>query len=357
MKRRIQSRMVFTSVTLVFLVICSSSVLAKKDTALKLKIPLLSLIPHDPVFIDSNIDFETYGFPGNGTKVNPYVIEEYSFAEEETFGIYVENTDVFFVIRNCYTDSNTYGIYINDVATGTASIINNTCEYSLDSGIVIQDSNKISVINNTCKYSIFAGILILETTDLKLINNTCLFNFWGAGIEASSDTYVFNNELNYNTGYGLVSNVCYGNTLLNNSCTHNPIGAYLSETDICQFIYNRFQRNTEHGLYLNYQSDGNLIHHNDFIKNNLGGYSQAYDDGQNNIFYDSNTNEGNFWSNYIGSGGYLIDGESNSIDLYPLTEEGTIPDILEFSHISLYMLSILISFFFIPFILKNQLLV
>jgi len=150
-------------------------------------------------------------------------------------------------------------------------------------------------------------------------------------------------------------NVCYGNSLLNNSFTHNPTGAYLSETDICQFIFNRFQRNSQYGIYLNYQSDGNIIHHNDFIKNNVLGSSQAYDDGENNNFYDSNTNEGNYWSNYDYSGGYIIDGSSNSIDLYPLEDGKTVPDIPEFSRNSIYLIFVVISSLFIPYILKNQL--
>ena len=61
-----------------------------------------------------------------------------------------------------------------------------------------------------------------------------------------------------------------------------------------------------------------IIHHNIFINN--GATVQAYDEGTDNIWYDIETNEGNYWSEWSGTGEYLIDGSSGSIDPYPLGE-------------------------------------
>ena len=58
---------------------------------------------------------------------------------------------------------------------------------------------------------------------------------------------------------------------------------------------------------------------NIFIDNFIGGTSQALDDGINNTWFDKNTNEGNYWSDWLGVGNYTIDGEANSEDPYPLS--------------------------------------
>ncbi|MHA2085859.1 MAG: hypothetical protein ACW992_11310, partial [Candidatus Thorarchaeota archaeon] len=49
--------------------------------------------------------------------------------------------------------------------------------------------------------------------------------------------------------------------------------------------------------------------------------SQGFDEGRNNTWYDATTEEGNWWSDYSGSGTYIIDGPSNSADQYPIAGE------------------------------------
>ncbi|UJG41275.1 MAG: thrombospondin type 3 repeat-containing protein [Candidatus Heimdallarchaeum aukensis] len=55
---------------------------------------------------------------------------------------------------------------------------------------------------------------------------------------------------------------------------------------------------------------------NIIIKNNLGGSSQAYDEGTNNKFYSGST--GNYWYDWNGTGVYPIDGSANNFDPYPM---------------------------------------
>ena len=74
------------------------------------------------------------------------------------------------------------------------------------------------------------------------------------------------------------------------------------------------------------------------------GKSQAFDEGDENLWYNPTTLEGNFWSDHE-NGNYEIDGSSNSFDKYPLSdkidEEYTV--IANF----LFVPSILISFLFL----------
>lgn len=71
-----------------------------------------------------------------------------------------------------------------------------------------------------------------------------------------------------------------------------------------------------YGIYFADAGNNNLIHHNDFFENSVS--SQALDDGYNNQWYDDSTNEGNYWSDWICTGDYLIDGSAAFVDPYPL---------------------------------------
>jgi hypothetical protein len=80
-----------------------------------------------------------------------------------------------------------------------------------------------------------------------------------------------------------------------------------------------------------------IIHHNKFIGN--GEVPLATDNGNNNIWYDITTNECNYWSDYLGTGVYLIEGTAGSIDPYP-DGEVVVPELI---NPSLYALLLIIS--------------
>jgi parallel beta-helix repeat protein len=102
--------------------------------------------------------------------------------------------------------------------------------------------------------------------------------------------------------------------LTNNYCLNNSVGIYLLSSDFNVLSWNLLYNNG-FGINLTSDSDNNLIHHNNFINNSNS--PQANDDGINNQWYDSETKEGNFWSDYSGSGDYLITGSAGSVDPYP----------------------------------------
>ncbi|GAJ01466.1 unnamed protein product, partial [marine sediment metagenome] len=98
-----------------------------------------SLIPHSPIEIASDEDFVTYGFQGNGTADNPYIIEGLNITTAHSLGIGISLTSKFFIIRNCHVETGGFGIGISVVADGTASIVNNTC-ISTSMGITLSDT-------------------------------------------------------------------------------------------------------------------------------------------------------------------------------------------------------------------------
>ena len=102
----------------------------------------LDLISHDPIVIDSDDDFVTYGFPGSGTLSSPYMIEDLSIIDSgNNNGIYINGTTKHFSIRNCYIDAVMKGIYVSKAATGTAIILDNECVGNINEGIYIYYSN------------------------------------------------------------------------------------------------------------------------------------------------------------------------------------------------------------------------
>ncbi|MBY9001784.1 MAG: right-handed parallel beta-helix repeat-containing protein, partial [Candidatus Heimdallarchaeota archaeon] len=108
------------------------------------------------------------------------------------------------------------------------------------------------------------------------------------------------------------------NTIKNNTCINsNHWGIYLQSSDTCLLTYNLIQNSAEHGIYLNANSYDNVVHHNTFASNNLGGNSQGYDAGTNNIWFDTITLEGNWWSDWAGVSSYPLDGEANNNDPFP----------------------------------------
>jgi len=115
---------------------------------------------HNPIHINGNEDFAsqaaTNGWPGNGTQENPYIIEGYEInANGGTYCIWIENTNVWFVIRNCIlwnatspmSEPDGAGIYLKNVQNGT--IDNNTCTNNYY-GIYMYSSSNNEVANNNC---------------------------------------------------------------------------------------------------------------------------------------------------------------------------------------------------------------
>lgn len=222
-----------------------------------------SLTPHDPISIlfDSDFGLSKYNFPGSGVEKDPYVITRYKITSTISPGIYISDTTKYFIVSNCYVNTNYSGIYIDDVTEGTATVINNICD-------------------------------------------------------------------------------------------NNLIGISLENSDSCVITYNLLEENIHFGVFLDSDSDDNIIHHNNFVDNNLGGFygsfSQAFDHGTSNTWYDTETLEGNFWSNWSGLGSYLIDGIAGASDPYPQNELLSPPTSEPSNNTDMQIIVIILSLTIIP---------
>lgn len=75
----------------------------------------------------------------------------------------------------------------------------------------------------------------------------------------------------------------------------------------------------------NYDTRDNVFYYNTFLQNALlTNHSQAFDNGTSEVWYNIDTNVGNFWSDWNGTGNYSID-EGNYTDPYPMTNNDLKP--------------------------------
>lgn len=241
-----------------------------------------------PITIDSNQDFGGLSFSGTGAQDNPYVIERLHIVStgSHNSSISVSDTSVYLIIRDCYVETDWAGIEIRDVAEGTIRIVNNTCTSNSGGG---------------------AGIVFWGVQNCTIIDNRCSQLAQGIHLIEASRCFITSNNVTENSYQGI--NIRYSN----------------SNTIIDNIIID----SSQHGLAFVGTSSHNLIHHNQFAYNGkeamykidgeLRGEltSQGFDEGSNNTWYDAVKEEGNWWSDYSGSGPYAIDGPANNNDLYP----------------------------------------
>lgn len=255
---------------------------------LNLENNILGLTDHPPILIDSNDDYETLNFTGEGTELEPYLITNlFINSSGATNGIEIHNTNVHFVIINCTIMTDYIGILLSATAAYTATIINNTCISKLGDG---------------------AGIGISGTYGVTITSNECAYFMQGIHLNHAHSNIITNNII----------------------LASNYQGINIRYSDNNEITYNRIENSQQHGLAFVGSSHTNEIHHNTFINNSkveeytidgertgtIG--SQGYDEGSSNTWYDEEGKYGNRWSDLQGRETYPIDGPANAEDIYPL---------------------------------------
>jgi parallel beta-helix repeat protein len=190
------------------------------------------------------------------------------------------------------------------------------------------------------------GIVILNALYTSVTNNTCISNEWDNIYVGDSNYTSLINNYCLNSINGINLDYSYYCSLTNNNCSNNDNGIFLGDSDSNLLRLNFLAYNV-YGVFLNTDSDNNIIHHNSFILNTL---LQANDNGTNNQWFDSSTNEGNYWSDWI-SGSYSIAGSAGSVDLYPLSVP---PVVAEFTLLKGYFLGFVSSFVLMCYIRRKS---
>ncbi len=152
------------------------------------------------VVITSDEDFISQGWQGNGSSVNPFIIENLRI-ESGRNCIRVENTRSYFTIRNCSIwqryedvnpDPNLEGIFLQNVTNGL--ITNCTIESSTKSGVLISRSNHCNLTSNIIRYLFYPRGFAFPVG-------------YAALLEYSNSCIVMNN-IGISFDYGFKANLC-----------------------------------------------------------------------------------------------------------------------------------------------------
>jgi len=332
--------------------------------------------------IHFDADFTKYSSSGTGTIDNPFILSNYILTNH-LYGFSIHNTTKYFVITNCTIEICYEGINLENVAPGTAKIFGNNITYNdcwvwetgPHAGITIVSSPEVNISNNIISRTGYEGIVIEDSKKCYLANNTVSCLHRGIILEYSNSSIIRNNFLFHNTEaihcfdshfLNITNNICVDNEdvcinivgsnfsrIINNICANNTNtwpgwytsgivldtcnnctitnctirncyqGIYALGSSYCRIFNNSIKNNQEYGISIFSAfeiTEFNIIYHNSFIENNLNEFSQASDNGTSNYWYNSELEQGNYWSDWKGTGVYYIAGIANTSDIYPLSE-------------------------------------
>jgi len=263
---------------------------------------------HTPIYINGNSNFTAQNgvVGGNGTGDDPYIIEGWEIdARGGDYCIKIENTNVYFVIRNCYLHGATgnwpySGIFLKNVTNGR--IENNTISGNRE-GIFLYLSSHNIVVNNRCLNNNDEGIYIRESKYNVFWSNSmenCSVYIRGYLEDFTTQDIPTNNTVNGRPVY------YYRSVDMNNSTAPTDAGEIIlgdvrsfiienltfSNAGVCVEIGYSFYitirnctfRDSDLGVYIRY-SDHNVVERNVFT--NVSSGIILY--GSSNNFVDSNT--------------------------------------------------------------------
>ncbi|MEE9409944.1 MAG: right-handed parallel beta-helix repeat-containing protein [Candidatus Heimdallarchaeota archaeon] len=272
---------------------------------------LLTFEPERNIEIESDKDFKRNKFPGNGSIDNPYIIENFTISNALKRAISVQNTESYFIIRNCSFSYNLFnGIYLDGIKTGTAKIYNNVIIGHSRAGIQIINSDQIEIydniyidnkhgiwlnnsdgciIENNIIYTIRpadrygnrkTGIRIDESNDVEIIGNYFERLAYGISVLNGENCLISDNILETLTHVDIElinSTLCQ---IENNISSENNL-YFISLIDSNEIsIINCTSLDNIYGIFI-FSSENNYILNNTFVKNYIGIYLVG--DNQENI--------------------------------------------------------------------------
>ena len=206
-----------------------------------------SLIEHEKIIIRYEENFTDYGFPGLGTEIDPYRIENFNITTSSNVGIYIGSINSHFIVQNCILFGKYSGIYIDECATNIAEISN-----TINNGISIYSTDSVEITNNEC-FSGSTDIIYLESSDNTIISYNTIQSDQGTEtgltvLESESCT-ITNNDIG-NTISGLYLDHCPNSIIKDNNLmnVHN-YGIYVYSSDGVLFDRNTCTNCGEYGIY------------------------------------------------------------------------------------------------------------
>lgn len=212
---------------------------------------LTALIDSDPISILNNSAFDLYGFPGDGSVGNPYIIENLNITTPlPGVGIFVGDVNVTFIIQNCYINAYGSGIYFSSfTASYIATVTNNYIEDHTTSGISLVNALGVKITDNIIKdsnYGIYTNYADYSTFE----NNTCFNNNYGFYLYDTYDCDILDNFC-YENEYGFYGEYVWGNHYENNIIKDGDYGFFAYSGDYMHIVNNTIDNMSGLGVILN----------------------------------------------------------------------------------------------------------
>ncbi len=300
-----------------------SNIIFQCDEGIRIFSSPYSIISNNTIILPGYYRTSAYDFAISVDRSDYSEISTNYIYERMQEGILCSESQYCFIYNNTI-DRTEVGIKIEYYSHYT-TVLENYCSRSLAYNLHIENSDYVTASKNNFSESAFDGIFFNYISKALILGNDIISSgINGIYLRKSFEIYIGQNYIAKSKFNGIYST--------------NSSDSVIS--------YNYFFDNTEYGVYLDQYSYFNRIHHNEFVYNNLDGFSQAFDDGEQNIWFDSNLEEGNFWTDFSGKNGYEIDGSANSIDIYAFRSDNTTTNDVTFLNNTL-LISILLLVFFI----------
>ena len=282
--RRFKKKELMVLVLILSLLLFSSKNLSQLANNIQATEQEMNLSSFSYIYINDDSDFIAYGFLGNGTIDDPYLLQNMILTDvSPTFAsIYIEDTTKYFIItNNTITANNSNGIILDNVASGTGIITSNTINFlhEFNRGIRILFSDGIRIENNFFLYCQIA-IDIWYGEDIEISDNELEACLTGLACVGSNYIDFYDNVLESSEGVRCVFGCTY--VTISNNYMDVQRGVSFYETDYSEIVSNIIEGvPTEDGIYFT-ESSNNFIYNNTITITDIG--IKLESNSNNNVF-------------------------------------------------------------------------
>ncbi len=221
---------------------------------------------HDPIIIASDADFTAQAlvesWPGNGTEIEPYVIEDYLINTED-MAIRITDTTVYFEIRYCFiacTNSSYDWIGYRDRSCILLDNVTNALIHSANITSFRYGIQMINVIDceiRNCTVNIEMSAINVHCIDIRVADSCTVLN----------NTFIGAHSIDR----GLFLEYVYNLNITLNKFTGSGIGMWGREMSSSSISDNEFYDNLNDAIYCDTTSDLNVT--NNFVDGQGHGFS------------------------------------------------------------------------------------
>ncbi|MGD9131158.1 MAG: right-handed parallel beta-helix repeat-containing protein [Candidatus Bathyarchaeota archaeon] len=222
------------------------------------------------------------------------------------------------IIGNNIVNNSRWGIFCTSLVEQENHIISGNNISGNGDGMYVNGPNSV-ISGNNITGNRLRGVLTDSGRNITFSGNNISNN--GAALDIGGDgpIYVYGNNITDNDGHGVQFDDCSNATVYQNNIIRNGVGINLNN-------YGAFEEQPSLGF-------GNIVYQNNVVNNSVQVivdhvYEMAtvwseheFINGTDTVAWDNGI-EGNYWSDYTGTGMYVID--ENNTDHYPLTNPVTI---------------------------------